>query len=72
MQQHLQPLRDQVAREFGVQFGSKEHNRNLTAAQCGQVGGEMVRRALSQVWGSTGTITASAHTAQNPTMGRLQ
>jgi len=50
VQDRLKTLRDQVATELGVRFGDKRHNRNLTSAECGKVGGEMVRRALAQVW----------------------
>jgi len=43
-----QTMKDQIASQMGVTFTSKEQNRNLTAAQCGQVGGEMVKQALRQ------------------------
>jgi len=41
-------LKTEVARDLGVQIGSKEHNRNQPVAYFGQVGGEMVKRALRQ------------------------
>lgn len=41
-------LKMRIANQLGIQFGSKQHNRNLTAIQCGRVGGEMVREALRQ------------------------
>jgi len=44
----LHTMKTQIASQMGVNFGSKEVNRNLTAAQCGQVGGEMVKQALRQ------------------------
>lgn len=41
--------RERIASQLGVQFGNKAHNRSLTSAQCGQVGGMMVKEALRQV-----------------------
>jgi Small, acid-soluble spore proteins, alpha/beta type len=40
----LQNLKNEVANEFGVQFG--EYSGDLTARQCGSVGGEMVKRMI--------------------------
>ncbi|NLL31693.1 MAG: alpha/beta-type small acid-soluble spore protein [Clostridiales bacterium] len=40
----LQNLKNEVASEFGVQFG--EYSGDLTARQCGSVGGEMVKRMI--------------------------
>jgi len=47
----LQNLKNQVASEFGVQFG--EYSGDLTARQCGSVGGEMVKRMIETYEGKT-------------------
>lgn len=79
MKYHLKPMRDQIAQEFGVQFGDKTHNRNLTSAQCGQVGGEMVKRTLAQIWpsiaeerGNYATINPASYTRATSNLNQLQ
>ncbi|WP_461204529.1 alpha/beta-type small acid-soluble spore protein [Clostridium sp. DL1XJH146] len=44
--QGLSNFRTEVAQELGVPF--TEYNGNLTSAQCGSVGGEMVKRMVEQ------------------------
>ncbi|GAA0177031.1 alpha/beta-type small acid-soluble spore protein [Clostridium sediminicola] len=44
--QGLYNFRTEVANELGVPF--TEYNGNLTSAQCGSVGGEMVKRMVAQ------------------------
>ncbi|NLL31692.1 MAG: alpha/beta-type small acid-soluble spore protein [Clostridiales bacterium] len=45
----LQNLKNQVSSEFGVTFG--EYSGDLTAKQCGSVGGEMVKRMIESYAG---------------------
>lgn len=42
----LSAFKNEVAGELGVPF--TEYNGNLTAKQCGSVGGEMVKRMVEQ------------------------
>ena len=46
----ISSLKNEVARELGVQF--QEDSGHLTARECGSVGGEMVKRMVSQYKGS--------------------
>lgn len=41
-------LKKSIASEFGVDFDSS-YKGNLSAKQCGRVGGEMVRRIIEQM-----------------------
>ena len=41
-------LKKSIASEFGIDFDS-EYKGNLSAKQCGKVGGEMVRRIIEQM-----------------------
>ncbi|MNY85577.1 Small, acid-soluble spore protein C2 [compost metagenome] len=43
---NLDQYKTEVANELGVHFGNKDHNRNLTSAQCGAVGGMMIKRII--------------------------
>ena len=42
----LAKFKQEVASELGVQF--QEYNGDLSAQQCGSVGGEMVKRMVSE------------------------
>ena len=42
----LSAFRTEVARELGVPFS--DYNGDLTARQCGSVGGEMVKRMVEE------------------------
>lgn len=42
----LNSMKNEVARELGVPFS--DYNGNLTARQCGSVGGEMVKRMVEE------------------------
>ncbi|GKU25666.1 alpha/beta-type small acid-soluble spore protein [Clostridium folliculivorans] len=42
----LSKFKNEVANELGVPF--KEYNGNLSSRQCGSVGGEMVKRMVSE------------------------
>ena len=42
----LDRFRDEVAEQIGVNF--TDYNGNLTSRECGSVGGEMVKRMVSQ------------------------
>ena len=42
----LNRFRDEVAEQIGVNF--TDYNGNLTSRECGSVGGEMVKRMVSQ------------------------
>ena len=42
----LSNFKNEVAQELGVPF--KEYNGDLSSKQCGTVGGEMVKRMVSQ------------------------
>ena len=44
--QGLARFKNEVAQELGVPF--KEYNGDLTARQCGSVGGEMVKRMVEE------------------------
>ena len=44
--QGLSRFKTEVARELGVPFS--DYNGNLTARQCGSVGGEMVKRMVEE------------------------
>lgn len=44
----MDTLKKTVASEFGIDFNS-DYKGNLSAKQCGQVGGEMVRRIIEQM-----------------------
>ena len=44
--QGLAKFKNEVANEMGVPF--TEYNGNLSAKQCGSVGGEMVKRMVQQ------------------------
>ena len=44
--QGLARFRNEVAKELGVPF--TEYNGDLTARQCGSVGGEMVKRMVEE------------------------
>ncbi|SHH16105.1 alpha/beta-type small acid-soluble spore protein [Clostridium grantii] len=44
--QGLNKFKNEIASEMGVPFS--EYNGNLTSSQCGSVGGEMVKRMVSQ------------------------
>lgn len=46
----MNSLKNEVASELGVQF--QEDNGDLTARECGSVGGEMVKRMIEQYKGS--------------------
>ncbi|MHB1394523.1 MAG: small, acid-soluble spore protein, alpha/beta type [Clostridia bacterium] len=41
-------LKKSIASEFGIDFTS-DYKGNLSAKQCGKVGGEMVRRIIEQM-----------------------
>ncbi|HYE81207.1 MAG TPA: alpha/beta-type small acid-soluble spore protein [Clostridia bacterium] len=41
-------LKKSIASEFGIDFNS-DYKGNLSAKQCGKVGGEMVRRIIEQM-----------------------
>jgi small acid-soluble spore protein D (minor alpha/beta-type SASP) len=41
-------LKKSIANEFGIDFNT-EYKGNLSAKQCGKVGGEMVRRIIEQM-----------------------
>ncbi len=41
-------LKNSIASEFGIDFTS-DYKGNLSAKQCGKVGGEMVRRIIEQM-----------------------
>lgn len=41
-------LKKTIASEFGIDFNS-DYKGNLSAKQCGRVGGEMVRRIIEQM-----------------------
>jgi len=45
----LDNMKYEIAREFNlpVQQGSEDYWGNLTAAECGRVGGEMVKRLIA-------------------------
>lgn len=47
----LANLKNEVAAELGVNF--KEYNGDLTARQCGSVGGEMVKKMIENYKGIT-------------------
>jgi hypothetical protein len=53
----LQPLKDQIARELNVNLAN---GPNLTTAQVGHVGGQMVKRMIDTYEGS---ITAGTTTS---------
>ena len=42
----LSKVKQEVASELGVQF--TDYNGNLSSKQCGSVGGEMVKRMVSE------------------------
>ena len=42
----LNAMKNEVARELGVPFS--DYNGDLTARQCGSVGGEMVKRMVEE------------------------
>ena len=42
----LNAMKNEVAKELGVPF--RDYNGNLTAKQCGSVGGEMVKRMVEE------------------------
>ncbi|HPL98656.1 MAG TPA: alpha/beta-type small acid-soluble spore protein [Bacillota bacterium] len=44
----MDTLKKSIASEFGIDFNS-EYKGNLSAKQCGKVGGEMVRRIIEQM-----------------------
>lgn len=44
--QGLSRFKNEVVQELGVPF--KEYNGDLTARQCGSVGGEMVKRMVEE------------------------
>lgn len=44
--QGLRNFKNEVAGELGIPF--KEYNGDLTAKECGSVGGEMVKRMVQQ------------------------
>lgn len=44
--QGLYKFRNEVAREMGVPFS--EYNGNLSSKECGSVGGEMVKRMVTE------------------------
>ena len=44
--QGLSRFKNEVAQELGVPF--KEYNGDLTARQCGSVGGEIVKRMVEE------------------------
>ncbi|WP_244833594.1 alpha/beta-type small acid-soluble spore protein [Clostridium sp. BJN0001] len=44
--QGLGKMKNEVAQELGVPF--KEYNGDLSARQCGSVGGEMVKRMVEE------------------------
>ena len=41
-------LKNSIASEFGIDF-TNDYKGNLSAKQCGSVGGEMVRRIIEQM-----------------------
>ncbi|NLL31694.1 MAG: alpha/beta-type small acid-soluble spore protein [Clostridiales bacterium] len=47
----LANLKNEVASELGVNF--KEYNGDLTARQCGSVGGGMVKKMIENYKGTT-------------------
>jgi small acid-soluble spore protein D (minor alpha/beta-type SASP) len=46
--QRFSYLKNSIASEFGIDFTS-DYKGNLSAKQCGSVGGEMVRRIIEQM-----------------------
>ncbi len=57
---NLDQYKMEVASELGVQFGSHYENRDKPCGYFGQVGGEMVRRALADQFGlNSGAITVN-------------
>lgn len=44
----MDTLKKSIASEFGIDFDSS-YKGNLSAKQCGKVGGEMVRRIIEQM-----------------------
>ncbi|HNR04077.1 MAG TPA: alpha/beta-type small acid-soluble spore protein [Bacillota bacterium] len=44
----MDTLKKSIASEFGIDFNS-DYKGNLSAKQCGKVGGEMVRRIIEQM-----------------------
>jgi len=44
----MENLKRSIASEFGIDFDSS-YKGNLSAKQCGKVGGEMVRRIIDQM-----------------------
>lgn len=44
----MDSLKKSIASEFGIDFDSS-YKGNLSAKQCGRVGGEMVRRIIEQM-----------------------
>lgn len=44
----MDTLKKSIASEFGIDF-SGDYKGNLSAKQCGKVGGEMVRRIIEQM-----------------------
>jgi hypothetical protein len=44
----MNDLKKSIASEFGIDFNN-EYKGNLSAKQCGTVGGEMVRRIIQQM-----------------------
>jgi hypothetical protein len=44
----MDSLKRSIASEFGIDFDSS-YKGNLSAKQCGKVGGEMVRRIITQM-----------------------
>jgi len=44
----MENLKRSIATEFGIDFNS-EYKGNLSAKECGRVGGEMVRRIIQQM-----------------------
>ena len=44
----MDTLKKSIASEFGIDFDS-DYKGNLSAKQCGKVGGEMVRRIIEQM-----------------------
>jgi len=44
----MNDLKKSIASEFGIDFNN-EYKGNLSAKQCGTIGGEMVRRIIQQM-----------------------
>lgn len=44
----MNDLKKSIASEFGIDFDN-EYKGNLSAKQCGSIGGEMVRRIIQQM-----------------------